>query len=463
MNFINGFRLLRFLLLAAIFLFPLSSCTTIPERRVKSDYTVAVLPLYNATADVDGPALVRRVFDKKLQRYYKTKPLNEVDELLRDQMGITLGGQLEMTTPQKLGEVLGVNGVIYGYLLDFDDVATAAYNVRKVRAGFKLVDTRTGNVVWARGKGIRRVSGIFDAGLLASGDDNLSIKGTENIPGLDDWLSLKGDISSIYLAYLGLYMGRKPADTMASEEVPPSQVLFTFFLGLTPLYSPLGAKFVGNALNIHLLTETNLMVDKITSSIGPEELKEGIISFEPMSLQVPRLFFPAYSVFAERNFSAVMTMTVVNQSSQESVKRKVELAKYGDWFRSSRLSDIDKLSVIVKKDHKKGYLLSPAENKYIEVNLAESDFKETDVIKEFIGEEKIEGQQCNKYKVRVTYGDGWIQDGFIWEAKNLKGLVVKVDLNDKDARIIMELKDVSFATPPASLFEVPEGYTKIDY
>ena len=48
MNLIKGFRLLRFLLLAAILLFPLSSCTTLPDRGVKPNYTVAVLPINNA-------------------------------------------------------------------------------------------------------------------------------------------------------------------------------------------------------------------------------------------------------------------------------------------------------------------------------------------------------------------------------------------------------------------------------
>lgn len=41
--------------------------------------------------------------------------------------------------------------------------------------------------------------------------------------------------------------------------------------------------------------------------------------------------------------------------------------------------------------------------------------------------------------------------------KELNGLVVKVDLNDKDARIIMEVKDINFITLPAALFELPEG------
>ncbi|WDT79624.1 MAG: hypothetical protein MPW14_21225 [Candidatus Manganitrophus sp.] len=38
--------------------------------------------------------------------------MNEVDQILKDQMGLTLGSQLELTTPQKLGAALGVDAVL---------------------------------------------------------------------------------------------------------------------------------------------------------------------------------------------------------------------------------------------------------------------------------------------------------------------------------------------------------------
>lgn len=451
MNLIKGFRLLRVLLLAAIVLFPLSSCTTLPERRVKPNYTVAVLPIYNDTNDIDGPVLVRKVFNEKIQRYYKTIPLKDVDRLLRDQMGITLGGQLEMTTPQKLGEVLDVDGVIYGYLLNFDDIKTVVLNVRRVRAGFKMVDVKSGRIIWAGGEGVRNISGVVPVDFF-KGKEPAKIKDIEMIPGINNWRSILPPWTAEYKPEF--YTG------WSREEVSDSALLST--LNTINIYHlAFGVDFIGKVFNIHLISETKVMINDIIHTIDLTE--PHIIPSVPVEPQVPRLFFPAYLVFTGKDFNALMTMTAVNQSSQEGITRKIELAKFGGKLRSNRLSEDGKLSVIVKKEEKRGYLLYPSENKYIEVNLAESDFKDTDVTKKFDGEDNIDGQPCNKYKVRVTYGDGWIQDGFIWEAKNLNGLVVKVDLNDKDARIIMELKDVSFKTPPATLFEVPEGYTKIDY
>jgi hypothetical protein len=117
---------------------------------------VALLPMKNETADVDGPNVVRSKMEAVFKdRGYNVKPVKETDQILRDQMGINLGGQLDLTTPQKLGEVLGVEGVVYGTLMDFDDITTGAYNVKKVRGKFRLVNTMTGEVFWEKGLGVK--------------------------------------------------------------------------------------------------------------------------------------------------------------------------------------------------------------------------------------------------------------------------------------------------------------------
>src|SRR5512139_2565553 len=68
----------------------LPACVTLPKYEVpKKEYTVAVLPMYNATDDLDGPVMLRRMIDQKLRPYYKTVPLEAVDETLRDQAGIS--------------------------------------------------------------------------------------------------------------------------------------------------------------------------------------------------------------------------------------------------------------------------------------------------------------------------------------------------------------------------------------
>src|SRR3990170_3492693 len=189
---------------------PMQTVATNPSNTIN---TVAVLPIYNATSDVEGPKTVRELTEKRIQRWhYTSKPLNEVDQILRDQMGVTLGSQLELTTPQKLGAVLGVDGVLYGYLVDFGDVTTGVYNEKRVRAGFRLVDTKTGKVVWAGGRGVRNQSGALES-LASTRDEGIeglkSLQGVAEIPGLKEWDSIGGESDSTFMKTMGKNLLKK--------------------------------------------------------------------------------------------------------------------------------------------------------------------------------------------------------------------------------------------------------------
>jgi hypothetical protein len=154
----------------------LNACAMMPVKQANPNNpirAVAVLPMVNQTNDVEAPQYVRTEFDKQMPlNFYSNKPIKDIDQLLKDQMGVTLGAQLDMTTPQKLGELLGVDGVIYGTLMNFDTQTTGVYNVRRVRAKFKLVNAKTGETVWQNGIGIKsetKAGGIGSALSLASG------------------------------------------------------------------------------------------------------------------------------------------------------------------------------------------------------------------------------------------------------------------------------------------------------
>ncbi|MBI4948805.1 MAG: DUF799 family lipoprotein [Deltaproteobacteria bacterium] len=248
----------RLFVLSVFLLFIAAACVA-PQRRVRPDpsnpvYTVAFLPMYNATNDVDGPRTVREAFFKRLDNMnYQPKPLSEVDQTLMDRMGITLGSQLELTSPKELGETLGVDGVIYGYLLNFDDVTTGLYNMKKVRAAFKLVDTRTGRVVWARGLGVKSALAGGDVGvgvtlLKEIKGDGLEgfkdIKGLSEVPGLTDWQILRAG---------------------KTEKVEDAAMI------------AIGEKLFSKALGMHLKFETDEMIDKLRASFpaGPGTASRG--------------------------------------------------------------------------------------------------------------------------------------------------------------------------------------------
>lgn len=203
-------------------------------------FTVAVLPFYNASNDVEGPRLIRKEFFKRIQnRHYSVMELEQSDALLMDKMGITLGSQLEMTTPEALGAVLGVDAVVYGFVLNFDDITTGVYNMKKVRAGFKLVDVGSGEVLWARGLGVKAaiIGGAAGAGvtiLQELGDNGLdefsTINGIEGISGLSDWHIIR---------------------VIGTEKIGEAALL------------AFSEKLITTAFGVHLMAETSIMLNRV--------------------------------------------------------------------------------------------------------------------------------------------------------------------------------------------------------
>lgn len=153
----NIFRKNGFIILFAAIIIGLN-CAHVPRNDPTNPIrTVAVLPMVNNTSDMDGPELVRKGFNKLVRnRYYEVMGIPQIDEILRDRMGVTLGGQLGLTNAQKLGEELGVDGVVFGELLDFNYTITGFYNSKVVRAKFKLVSTKTGNTVWEKEEKVQK-------------------------------------------------------------------------------------------------------------------------------------------------------------------------------------------------------------------------------------------------------------------------------------------------------------------
>lgn len=211
-------------------------------------YKVAVLPFYNVTNDIDGPVMVRALFAERLGRWhYNSLSLEEVDSTLRDDFGVTLGAQLELVSAAELGAALGVDGLFYGYLLDFNQITTGVYNEKKVRAGFKLVDAKTGAVVWSRGLGVKSLltGGDIGVGILVfkelKGIDNdffTTIKGLKGIPGLNRWHIMQA----------------------AELKSPVGAAVIS-----------LGEQLITKALGAHLKPETKMMLKRVMKSLpaGP--------------------------------------------------------------------------------------------------------------------------------------------------------------------------------------------------
>ncbi len=434
----------------------LVSCASAPRRIVPRHYDasnplkrVAVLPLKNDTLDVAGPDLVRKKMIEMLEsRAYIVKDVQETDQILRDRMGITLGGQLEMTTPQKLGEALGVEGVLYGSLMDFDETTTGLINVRKVRAKFKLVDTGAGQTFWERGLGVRTETKMAGrSGSVTSALNRTADAREKEVP----WVTI---------------------DSVTTSE---NNIGKAFALGM-------GAKLLTKAIGVHLDYESKEMARRIIDTLpwgpGPETASAREPVAKPMVISLPKIKNPqapsfGYMDYGKKDFSAVLISVTMDKNSSNSYNYEIPISKAGEKIRMDMdLSTMMKggqgappamsrMSMVYNGDKNTGYTLYPESKKFMTITDGKTEAYEKPLVeKTRIGSEVVDKHPTDKYKVKITYKNGTVQEGFMWYARDLDNMTIKSELENSDVRVTTELKTIVLKTPPGSLFEIPGGYTE---
>jgi hypothetical protein len=412
---------------------------------------VALLPMKNDTSDVDGPNVMRKKMATMLEeRAYLVKDTKETDQLLRDRMGINLGGQLDLTTAQKIGEVLGVDGVLYGNLMDFDETTTGVYNVRKVRATFKLVDTKTGQPTWTGKLGVKtevRMSGR--TGTAASAVARSSDARDKDVP----WVLLDSTVMS------ESNVGRAAAIN-------------------------LGAKLFTQAVGLHLDYESTELARRVTQNLpwgpGPESVA---LRPTPPTPPAPKIRAPrnaameppsfGYLDYGKRDFSAVMITTTQDKKRNESHRMEIPLARAGDKMRmdmdmgamaqgAAMPPAMSKMSFLQRGDQKLTFTLYPNAKKFMkraeQAPGKRGDAPKVEKIK--VGSEVIDKHPSDKYKVTITMGDGAVQEGYVWDARDLDNMTIRSEIENNDIRTTTEFRNIVLATPPAALFEVPTDYTE---
>jgi hypothetical protein len=404
---------------------------------------VAVLPMKNDTLDVDGPNIVRKKLVAALEnKSYTVEDTRETDKILRDQMGINLGGQLDLTTPQKLGEVLCVDGVVYGTLMDFDETTTGLLDVKKVRAKFKLVNTMTGRTVWEGGLGVRtevRMSGKSAdvATLIARAADAKD----KDVP----WVTLES--------------------TATGEKNVGRSLAFG-----------LGAQLFSKAVGIHLDHESAELVLRVTGNLpwGPGP-SVPITALQPR-VSIPVIKTPEIPSFGymdwegKTDFSAVIFSTVINKNKNDSVTMEIPIAIAGKNMRMDMdmsmmmkgavQSPFGNIIIIEQGDKKVVYTLYTNSKRYLVRREPEWVGERPQIEKTKVGSEIIDNRQTDKFKVKVIYKNGMVEEGFIWNALDLNGMTIKSEIENKDNQVITELRNIILKAPDQSLFEIPEGYTE---
>ena len=429
--------------LAAITLLAAATGCLPPPSNFPRDYSnpikqVAILPMTNDTNDVDAPGVMRKKMAQALERRsYVVQDLKQTDQILRDRMGITLGGQLSLTTAQQLGQELGVEGVLYGTLMDFDESTLGAINVKKVRGKFMLVNTLTGQTMWERGLGVR---------------SELIMQ------------SKYGEAAAIAARAADAREKDAPWVTIESVTTGSNKLGDSFAVGL-------GTKLFSKAIGLHLDHESTELARLITDNLpwgpGPQAVA---------TMPAPRIVMPeppsfGYMVWqGTRDFLAVVYSVVFDKNRNESFPMEMPIAVASDSMRMdidmSRMnkndskSPLSKMVMINRGDKKTSYTLYPSAQRYMVRAATETSGEKPKVEKTLVGSEVVAAHPADKFKVRIIYKDGRVEEGFIWNAKDLDGMTIRSEVENMDYKVTTEVRNIVLKTPAASLFEIPAGYAE---
>jgi len=164
-------------------------------------------------------------------------------------------------------------------------------------------------------------------------------------------------------------------------------------------------------------------------------------------------------------FSADSYVQTGNYTSESKIYRSIDKER-----RELDLGD-SKQVVISRMDKNVIWMLMPAQKMYMEMSLSDQkakqragDFSYEEVTRTVLGEEMVEGMKTTKSKINVKDSSGTTFQGFMWTTKD--GITMKMNTvtvgKTQPFQIKMHLKNVKIGKQDPNLFEIPEGYIKME-
>ncbi len=127
---------------------------------------------------------------------------------------------------------------------------------------------------------------------------------------------------------------------------------------------------------------------------------------------------------------------------------------------------LDKIAFLIRKDEQKLYILYPNLAAYVQAPIppeamaqfaASSD--SVKLQKTPIGQAFVDGHPCIKNKVIDTEPNIPPQAGVEWDANDLQGFPIKMELQVSQGLMRFNFQEVTIQSPGGSLFQIPANYT----
>jgi outer membrane lipoprotein-sorting protein len=159
-------------------------------------------------------------------------------------------------------------------------------------------------------------------------------------------------------------------------------------------------------------------------------------------------------------FSATITSTVAGNTSVGKIfvsKNKMRNENVTGDRKGASIIRMDKGVTWVLMENKQYMEMTGMNNK--DLKLLEKESEQKFIIKS-LGKEKVNGYLCEKKRYTDRKGEYGVTT--IWYSPKLKYMVKNEHSKDGKVNLTMVLSDIKTGKQPASLFEVPSGYTLFD-
>jgi hypothetical protein len=124
------------------------------------------------------------------------------------------------------------------------------------------------------------------------------------------------------------------------------------------------------------------------------------------------------------------------------------------------------MATILRPDKRVTMVVCPALQSYAEIPMSNEEAAEWDqnfkMEKTSLGKETIDGHPCEKKKAPVIDPKGGKLDAIVWEASDLRGFPVQIQINQPEATVLMRYREVRLSRLDPKLFEAPPGFTRYD-
>jgi hypothetical protein len=181
-------------------------------------------------------------------------------------------------------------------------------------------------------------------------------------------------------------------------------------------------------------------------------------------------------------FTAQLEYQLLNRSNKEIVnlpmsfarldnriRVEVDLARMRNQEHPDALAQVkplgmDQLVTILRPDQRATFQVFPRLQAFVKLPMppteSEAFLKPAKMERTPIGQEKMQGYACVKYRVTALDQQGKRHEATVWNAAELRDFPVCVATQEGTDTVIMRFQQVQFIRPEATKFEPPVGYAE---